>query len=196
MRSRHAQLFSMYLLMLSYSSKEKLPEGLIHRCCSRIAWTKGGFNTLLTQSKSVKLTVQSTRVWLPLNIWQSRGNETAWKEARKGDVPGAPWPQVSFSALVYASRRHKDRKSHAFELSRVVWLANKESYAFFRRHISHLGSQDILQLKCNRGFWIRQLCTCIRFPWLALLSVKDIDPHKASLEKDIPSHFLISGHHT
>lgn len=194
-RSRSAQLFSMYRLMLSYSSKEKLPGGLMHQCCSRIAWTKEGFNTLLTRSKSVKLTAQSARVWLQLNIWQSGGNETACKESLKGNAPGAEWPEVSSSALVYASSR--DRQSHASKLSPcVVWLANKESYAFFHKHISHLRSQDALLLQSDRGFWIRQICTCIRFPWFALLSVKDMDPHKASLERDIPPHFLISGRHT
>lgn len=49
-------------LELCYSSKEKLPEGLMHRCCSRITSTKKGFNTLLTRSKSVNLTAQGAKV--------------------------------------------------------------------------------------------------------------------------------------
>lgn len=53
-RSRSAQLFSMYLLMLSYSSKEKLPGGLMHQCCSRIAWTKVGFQYVAYQEQICK----------------------------------------------------------------------------------------------------------------------------------------------
>lgn len=52
----------LYLLMLLYSSKEKLPEGLMHRCCSRIAGTKEGFNSLLSRSKSSELTAQNAKV--------------------------------------------------------------------------------------------------------------------------------------
>lgn len=85
-------------------------------------------------------------------------------------MPGAEWPRVCFSTVVCASGSNSHRKKPRL-WTLPVWFGLQISkvFAFFQKHITHLGSQDVLQMQSNRGFESGRFAPVSDFPDLLCL---------------------------